>query len=726
LIGSPHFGLLGTSAAGSPVYSNADGTYLYWDLSCDGVERSAADQRPRWILDDDEPSMTAAMDLDGDGSCAFFGYASSRSDELRGVPFGNTGWKIACGEDTISASVGIEYSAVLPTPSPTLEPGKACPCEDSCGYFPYIDIDGDGCLQEEEVDAVPQLTGHFLQIDIDGDGCVNRTECSMSSFSADLPTFPIAGPAECDYGYYFVEGTSVCGNCATGETRRRRSEACTECPEGKFDLGEFDSCIGGAYLTAPIEIGDVNVAVNTDTDESGIVMTIGDGITVSTRNPGHFERFIITGKVGFGDDPAARTPEQHARFQRKGSYFVFDHGTNNAFQKYDAMLSACTRINGIDLSGSYPCGCGSAQCVSGEMCDQDCGGSISVTESGSSYGNGGCCIGPPVSPLPTPAPTVQARGDPHLVNLAGEHFDINHGGEFDLLRIPQAAHEPPEVQMRATIRPEHGRPCTTYITEVEFYGVWLGNRTVQIRSYLRSHSKDGADKSLSVRVLNHNATSEVPWESITDWTHERYQLSEPGGTKRSRFEMTLSKTQWYSKKGRAGAPTAAGQFTIQIQNRRNRRFNESAEIRVRQDLPEQEHLNVVVRNLGALGRSDIGGLLGFDPHPVSLEEVTSECQRHRDGLDAKQGPQTKPYWKTRWERIKASRAMGGSMVDNEAAAALIGNGDQGRTRGLMCVCPPRDPAGPAGEELGERPAGGGVEGVVADFQVGRLAEATWD
>ncbi|CAK0882168.1 unnamed protein product, partial [Prorocentrum cordatum] len=184
-IGSKYFGLLGTSVTGAPVYSNVDGTYLYWDVSCDGYERPAADQRPRWILDNDAPSMTSTMDLDGDGNCTFFGYLNSA--ELRGVPLGNTSWKVACDSGIISATVSVEYAPVMPTPLPTLEPGKPCPCEDSCGVFPYVDLDGDGCLLEGEINAVAEFAGHFLEMDADGDGCVNRTECALSPHSADLP-----------------------------------------------------------------------------------------------------------------------------------------------------------------------------------------------------------------------------------------------------------------------------------------------------------------------------------------------------------------------------------------------------------------------------------------------------------------------------------------------------------------------------------------------------------
>ncbi|CAK0884313.1 unnamed protein product [Prorocentrum cordatum] len=237
-------------------------------------------------------------------------------------------------------------------------------------------------------------------------------------------------------------------------------------------------------------------------------------------------------------------------------------------------------------------------------------------------------IGPSVSTLPTPAPTVQAIGDPHLVNLQGEHFDINHGGRFVLLRIPQDVSKPVEIALEAQIRPEHGKPCTTYITQVELFGAWLGDQSLQVRSYLRSHSVLDADEFLGMRVVNRRSDSEKPWENITDWTDEAEVVFGDAGN--SDFRLTLTTTHWHSRKReRRGSPTVGGQFLVRLTNVWH---NESAEVRIRQDLPTQEHLNVAVRRLGVLGRADIGGLLGFDSHPASLED-----SRRHAGVPAPQG-----------------------------------------------------------------------------------------
>ncbi|CAK0862086.1 unnamed protein product [Prorocentrum cordatum] len=479
-IGSPYFVFSGSSATGAPVYGNTDGNYIYWDSSCDGIERPLLYQQPRWILDSEEPNMTASMDLDSDAGCAYFGHHGS--SDSTGVPLGNTTWFLVCDGQGLNMTVTISYEAYLPTPSPTMEPGTPCICDNLCGVFPYLDLDGDGCLVEAECNKDEDLDGHFTDMDADGDGCVTQAECGNSPYSHDLPRFPIVGPAECGYGYP-DEGTSVCQQCTTGATRRRRSEACVDCPAGKEDLGDFDNCISGVWLTAPIQAGDDVVFINKDLDESGVQLQKGDGITMSTRNPGHFERLVISDKVGF-DDSERLSSYHESLLRRSGPFFVLDHGVNAGFNKFDAIISSCSSTDGMGISSQYPCGCGIEICDFGYRCDEQCAGSNTVLDPyvGSSYGDGGCCIGPPASPLPTPAPTVSAKGDPHLVNLQGEHFDINHGGEFTLLRIPQAADMTAEVELQATIRPEHKKPCTTYITAVELSGAWLGGNVVQARS----------------------------------------------------------------------------------------------------------------------------------------------------------------------------------------------------------------------------------------------------
>jgi len=559
------------------------------------------------------------------------------------------------------------------TPEPTMEPGVPCLCNstDPCPAFAYFDFDGSGCLSDAEAALVDEMVAPYDQYDLDGDGCINDTEAICGNPST---------VDSCDCGQYMAPGTTVCQSCS-GETRRRRTSECDGCATGKFAVAGCDECMedDAMYLTAGANVSDTRIYVNKDTDLGGFAVSVGDSITISKcccESASDHGTFVITGA-------APTTPA-----------LSFDiPALTMDFSQFDRVTKTCSSTDGVGYPSSFPCGCGSEVCGESTKCD------IS--------GNGGCgaCI-PTV--LPTPAPTVSARGDPHLVNLAGEHFDVNHGGEFTLLRIPQATTKPVEMELKASILPEHGKPCTTYITEVEASGAWLGGKVVQVRSYLRSHATNETDKFLGLRVLSEGAPAEATWERLTQWTEQPYVLSEPQGAKG--FRVTLSTSHWHSKKGGGeDVPTVAGQVEIQLQSKW---LNSTAVLILRQDLPRQEHLNLAMRRLSALGRADVGGLLGFDAHPESLEDVTPECQRHRDGLDKDMGPHSKPAWKSRWEKIKSQRFK---HDDNEAVASLLGGRD------MMCVCPNAH-AGLADGVIDD----GAVEGVMVEFQTGRLAEATWD
>jgi len=575
------------------------------------------------------------------------------------------------------------------TPEPTMEPGVPCLCNstDPCPAFAYFDFDGSGCLSDAEAALVDEMVAPYDQYDLDGDGCINDTEAICGNPST---------VDSCDCGQYMAPGTTVCQSCS-GETRRRRTSECDGCATGKFAVAGCDECMedDAMYLTAGANVSDTRIYVNKDTDLGGFAVSVGDSITISKcccESASDHGTFVITGA-------APTTPA-----------LSFDiPALTMDFSQFDRVTKTCSSTDGVGYPSSFPCGCGSEVCGESTKCD------IS--------GNGGCgaCI-PTV--LPTPAPTVSARGDPHLVNLAGEHFDVNHGGEFTLLRIPQATTKPVEMELKASILPEHGKPCTTYITEVEASGAWLGGKVVQVRSYLRSHAKNETDKFLGLRVLDRSPNAladEAPWEKLSQWADASYVVSEP--QTKDGFGVTVSTAKWHSKKdARQDVPTVAGQVEIQVTNKLL--SSEPTKFIIRQDLPRQEHLNLAVRRLSSLGRADVGGLLGFDEHPESLEDVTPECQRHRDGLDRETGPRhNKPDWKVRWEKIREQRMQPhhtDSLNDNEAAASLA-------NRDMMCVCP-SDTSGDLADNVYVEglASGGNVGGVLVEFQTGRLAEATWD
>ncbi|CAK0868162.1 unnamed protein product, partial [Prorocentrum cordatum] len=666
-IGSTTFDHSGTSASGAPIYSNGEGTYLYYDPSCDGSQLASLSQ---WIIDNDEPSLTAAADLDGDGDCSDFAHIAA--DSPAGLPSSGSTWQITCDGETFRAQ-GLGFSPAqatqrararlgpMQTPAPTLEPGTPCHC-DSCGGFPVYDKDGDGCLVEAEIDVVTELSGQFSGMDVDQDGCVNQSECAtyVGDNGLDLESYFVPQPSECDLGFYVIDQTSVCLRC-DGATTRRRSTSCTPCVAPDFDAGDFDDCVDGSlpYTLEPVLPGATAVVTS---ETEGIMF--GDVISISPPDKSYFEEATV---IGFGS-------------------IQLGHGLNQGFPGYSAVVRTCTKQDGISFSAFYPCGCGKSSCVEGQACDMGEWTGETRTENGVTVGTSGACVTlvRPGQPMPTPAPTVQARGDPHLVNLMGEHFDVNHGGDFELLRIPQNAAHPAEFSVFATIKPAPGTPCTTFITQVRFSGTWLDEKVLEVRSYLKNQSSEAHSSFLGARVL-WKSEQESPWLSISEWGSDNLTLSS-----RDAYKVAVAKTQWTSHRSpRAGMPTVAGQFDVFIWHQQNR---DAAKITVRQDLPSQEHLDVAVRRLSTMGRADIGGLLGFDEHPESLEDVTPECQRHRDGLDSHTGPRILPAWKRRWQVMKDRRGHGDGVRPpargGEAAASLlVGSRGQLSQEGFTCICP---------------------------------------
>jgi len=647
-------------------------------------------------MDVDAPNVTAPMDLDSSLDCTFMGYHGT--PEFFGVPLGNSTWTVACDGAQSDTTVAITHVQVIPTPGPTLEPGLPCACATPCGGFVYVDTDGDGCIEYPECMPNVELAERLPEMDADGDGCVTEAECDLSPWSYLLPNFAVAAP-ECDEGSYVAVGTSVCQQCPGGETRRRRATTCTECPLGRAYppgfCGHLDDCIAGAYLMGPVSAGGDVICASQDIDEGGALLTVGVRVTIVARALGHFQSLTI-------EDITSRT-NGTVCFRMSGPAVL-------NFSACDPVIETCSGTSGLAFSDSYPCGCGTVICQDGERCD--------FGSAGNDHGQGGYCIGPGPGILRTPSPTVSAKGDPHLVNLLGEHFDVNHGGEFTLLRIPQDAGRPAEMELKASVRPESGRPCTTYITQVELSGAWLGGKSVEIRCYRRIDSNDTA--YLGARLLE--GDTDAPWQNIEDLQFKDLVLSGP----ESDVEASLDTTTWFPKKRTATGPIAAGMFTLTL---RHRKSTHGAKITIRQDLPGQEHFNVAMKHLAALGRVDVGGLLGFDAHPANLERVTAACAHHRaiahpriESQDEQgRGYYFRPAWKDRWDKVR----KGGQPQDNEAAAGFRiarrdsdtdadDDADDGALGGRMCKCPSDDHSS------------GAIEGVLVEQASFLFAEASWE
>ncbi|CAK0897319.1 unnamed protein product [Prorocentrum cordatum] len=499
---------------------------------------------------------------------------------------------------------------------------------------------------------------------------------------------------ECPQGKYIVPNPCECVDCI-GETRRRRSTECTSCaaPLVPCQNPDVDECCD-PYLprSDPPPNGSIPVHVPYQTCTE---FSLGDTITITGRLTSDPSTTVTHTSVVIGIT------------QITGGYELDLHDPLPGDFEYDATVQqTCTSTDGTQVSGSFSPSASGCCCA----CGTDC---CETTEVCTLYpnGTGVCSNAGPYPEFSTPAPTVGAKGDPHLVNLQGEHFDINHEGAFTLLRFPQAAELPAEFAFKAVVQADAGKPCTTYITRAEISGAWLGGKSVEIRCYRKSHSND-TDAFLGARLLDGNGDS--PWVTIEEFETKDHVLSDS----ESDIEVSLDKATWFPKKRSKAGPTAAGMFTLSL---RNKKSPTGAKITLRQDLPEQQHLNVAVRQLSQLGRVDVGGLLGFDAHPESLERPSAACVHHRATAryriesqdDADHGYYFRPAWKDRWDKARA----GGRSRDNEAAASLVGrfNGEGGLDN-MMCKCP-SDPHGDAT---------GSIEGVLVGEASFMFAKASWE
>jgi len=83
-----------------------------------------------------------------------------------------------------------------------------------------------------------------------------------------------------------------------------------------------------------------------------------------------------------------------------------------------------------------------------------------------------------VTALLPPTTDVRAIGDPHMVNVHGEQFDIKRGGRYTFLNIPRYVPSTGErsLSIRALVNPLKGKGLCTgqmYITGLRLTGEWL-------------------------------------------------------------------------------------------------------------------------------------------------------------------------------------------------------------------------------------------------------------
>jgi len=200
---------------------------------------------------------------------------------------------------------------------------------------------------------------------------------------------------------------------------------------------------------------------------------------------------------------------------------------------------------------------------------------------------------PSPTPGPTPSPTDVSggHGDPHMVNVNGEIFDIWRLGAVELLRIPRNSHNHPQIRFTANVSSDHGTQsdirCTArYMTSMRFSGSWFGNQEVYITLVAGEMRVHVGKKSLS------------PLEKVQ-----------------------IEKSLVVSRPSESLVTVLAGDATINVMH---------------DDAVFKPHfyLNADVRNLASLGLK-IGGVLGLDDHTdVARKPASCEHQfvavRHND------------------------------------------------------------------------------------------------
>jgi len=89
---------------------------------------------------------------------------------------------------------------------------------------------------------------------------------------------------------------------------------------------------------------------------------------------------------------------------------------------------------------------------------------------------------------PTTPPEVSAVGDPHLVNLRGERFDIYEPGSFVLVQLPRGAEPASTLLLVEAGAAVVGGPCSVFFQTVTISGAWT-NQTEPLLFTADPHSK---------------------------------------------------------------------------------------------------------------------------------------------------------------------------------------------------------------------------------------------
>lgn len=235
-------------------------------------------------------------------------------------------------------------------------------------------------------------------------------------------------------------------------------------------------------------------------------------------------------------------------------------------------------------------------------------GTVSLVEVGSSdvtdQNDGMNChwAAPPdswESATPSPTAPVGGHGDPHMVNILGEQFNIWRLGEAELLKIPRnSSASTADLRFLADVT-EVGKgsgACARppYMTAMRLGGNWVGTRELSVQM---------VDGEMRVLLGKKKLKPSLEHLRVTD-------------------------NLIVTRPSEARVKIEVGNATIDVMHGGHR------------DIHGQFYfLNMEARNLGSLG-FEIGGILGLDDHTV-VEEKPAHCkhewlavERHGSRLSA--------------------------------------------------------------------------------------------
>ncbi|CAE7945511.1 unnamed protein product, partial [Symbiodinium necroappetens] len=191
------YDLQGQTRSGRAYYKlSSANVYLYHDPSCDGNSSS-----PRWIFDNNFPSLTASQDLDGDGSCSYTGVAYS--DDVAPPLFGT--WLSWCND---SSGWSSGYRFLEETPYVSVQSYKTF---SDAFYLTAMYVTDRG---DPKVGKTPVSTPVHRQLCCDSKvlPCERRAdppEClcgSLQEFHLQSPSFSQGSGLYFDYLMYSLDG----------------------------------------------------------------------------------------------------------------------------------------------------------------------------------------------------------------------------------------------------------------------------------------------------------------------------------------------------------------------------------------------------------------------------------------------------------------------------------------------------------------------------------------